>query len=132
MADAVHIEGLAELRRDLRKMQPAARREVTRAMKPAAELVRKTAVPFTARRSGDLAGGWRAGAAGNKAYVRNRLPYAGVVEFGGTIRPKGAPVVIRAHPAATRALELKQEQIVDLVADAIDNVAQRHGWKGTN
>ena len=106
-------------------------REVTRALKPAAELVRKTAVPFTARSTGRLAASWRAGASGNKAYVRNRLPYAGVQEFGGTIRPKGAPVAIRAHPAATRALERKQDEIVDLVADAIDSVAARHGWKGT-
>lgn len=112
-------------------MQPAARREVTRSLKPAAELVRKTAVPFTARRSGALSAAWRTGAAGNTAYVRNRLPYAGVQEFGGVIRPKGAPVRITAHPAATRALELKEEQVVDIIADAIDAVAARHGWKGT-
>lgn len=128
MADAVHIEGFAALRRDMRAMPPAIRREMPRALKTGAELVRKTAVPLTARQSGRLAAGWRAGAVGNTAYVRNRVPYAGVQEFGGIIRPKGSPVVIRAHPAATRALEQQEDRIVDLIGDAIEALAARHGW----
>jgi hypothetical protein len=128
MADAVRIEGLAALRKDLRAMQPDARREVTKALKEGAVLVQRAAGPFTARKTGTLAGAWRAGASGNTAFVRNRVPYAGVLEFGGTIRPKGAPVVIKAHPAGTRALAAREDQIVDRIGDAIEQVAARHGW----
>jgi hypothetical protein len=130
VADAVRVEGLAALRKDLRKLEHSDQaREVTKALKEGAGLVATTARPFTARSTGKLAAGWRAGTAGNTAFVRNRVPYAGVQEFGGTIRPKGAPVKIKAHPAATRALEDKEERIVDLVGDAIDVLAAKHGWR---
>ena len=128
MADAIRVEGLAQLRKDLRDMQPDARKEVTRALKEGATLVAKASGPFAARKTGKLAGSFRAGASGNTAFVRSRVPYAGVQEFGGTIRPKGAPVKIRANPAATRALERNEERIVDKVGDAIMAVAARHGW----
>lgn len=91
-------------------------------------MVATTATPLTAKQSGKLAGGWRPGAAGNAAFVRNRVPYAGVLEFGGTIRPKGTPFTIRAHPAGTRALQLREEQIVDAVGDAVMSVFERHGF----
>ena len=128
MVDAVRVEGLAELRKDLRAMQPDARREVTKALKEGAQLVARAARPLAARRSGALAGSFRPGAAGNTAYVRSRLPYAAVQEFGGVIRPKGGVVNIEPHPAATQALHDKEEQIVDRIGDAIETVARRHGW----
>ena len=129
MPDAVRVEGLAALQKDLRQMQPAAKREVTKALKEGAKVVAAASGPLAARRSGKLAGSFRAGAAGNAAFVRSRLPYAAVQEFGGVIRPKGAPVVIKAHPAATRALKANEDSIVEKVGDAIDDVAGRFGWR---
>lgn len=85
--------------------------------------------PLAKRKTGTLAGSFKAGAAGNSAFVRSRVPYAGVQEFGGVIRPKGTPITIRPQPAVTRALASKEEAIVDKVADAIDSVALRHGWR---
>lgn len=128
MADAVRIEGLASLRRDLRAMQPAARKEVTKALKEGAKIVAQASGPLAARKTGTLAGSFKAGAAGNSAFVRSRVPYAAVQEFGGTIKPKGTPFTIRANPSVTRALELKEDAIVEKVGDAIDVVARRHGW----
>jgi phage gpG-like protein len=127
--DAVRIEGLAELRRDLRQSSPEVRRDVTRALKEGAKVVAVTAAPLTARQSGKLAGGWRPGAAGNSAFVRNRVPYAGVLEFGGRIAPKGTPFTIRAHPAGTRALQLRENQIVEAVGDAVEGAFARHGFR---
>jgi hypothetical protein len=127
--DAVRIEGLADLRRDLRQSAPEVRRDVTRALKQGAIVVAATAAPLTARRTGKLAGAWRPGAAGNTAFVRNRVPYAGVQEFGGTIRPKGTPFTIKPHPAGTRALQLREEAIVDAVGDAVMGVFERHGFR---
>lgn len=129
MADAVRIEGLADLRRDLRRAEPRVRREVTQALKEGAVVVAAAASPLAPRKSGTLAASYRAGAAGNSAYVRSRVPYAGVQEFGGVIRPKGSPVRIRPQPAVTRALSLKEDSVVDAVGDALDGVFARTGWR---
>ena len=126
--DAVRIEGLADLRKDLRQSSPDVRREVTKALKEGARVVAAAAVPFTARGTGKLAAGWRPGASGNNAFVRNRVPYAGVQEFGGRISPKGTPFVIRPHPAGTRALEVKEDAIAEAVGDAVEGVFTRHGF----
>jgi Bacteriophage HK97-gp10, putative tail-component len=127
-AGAVRIDGLRDLQRDLKAFAPDARRDVTRALKEGAGEVARAAGPLSAWRSGKLAGSWRPGASTMKGYVRSRLPYAGVIEYGGTIRPKGAPVEIKAHPAGTRALQLKEDGIVEKVGDALMRVAARHGW----
>lgn len=74
----------------------ASKRIVTKeANRELREVVRRVTLP-TARsiaphKTGHLAGKMRAGAAGNRAYIENKSPYAGLIEFGGTrhdiIRP---------------------------------------------
>lgn len=130
MADAVRVEGLQDVRSSLRKLERLEeRKEVTRALKEGARVVSVAAVPLAARRTGALARSFRPGAAGNSAFVRSRLPYAGVQEFGGVIRPKGVPVTIKAQPALTRALEVNEERIVRKVEDALDAVFAAAGWR---
>jgi phage gpG-like protein len=109
-------------------MQPDVRREIPKALKEGAKLVQRAGRPYVARRSGDLAADWRIGGGQKAVYLRNRKPYAGVIEFGGTIQPKGTPFTIAAQPSMTRALEERQEQIVEAIGDALDGVATRHGW----
>ena len=129
MANTVQIEGLKELRRDLRRMELKAEgRGLTKALKVGAEKVAEGARPLAPRRTGKLSASYRAGAAGTTAFVRSRLPYAGVQEFGGTIRPKGGAVKIMGRTAVTRSLRSKEDVIVDLVSDAIDQLALKHGW----
>lgn len=126
----VQFDGLKELRRDLRAMSAKLEgRELTIALRAGAQEVATAASPLAPRRSGRLAASYRAGAAGSNAYVRSRLPYAAVQEFGGVIRPKGAPITIRPQAAVTRALEAKTEAVVDRVANAVDLLALRHGWR---
>lgn len=127
-AGAVRIDGLRDLQRDLKALAPDARRDITRALKEGAQEVSRAARPLTARRTGKLAGSWRPGATQMKGFVKSRIPYAGVQEYGGVIRPKGAPVTIKAHPAGTRALQLKEDSIVEKVGDAIMAAATKHGW----
>ena len=110
-------------------MQPDARREITKKLKVGAAIVATAARPLARRKTGKLAAGYRPGASGNSAFVRNRVPYAGVHEFGGTIAPKGTAFQIKAHPAASRALELNADRIVDSIGDGLDEVAARHGWR---
>lgn len=129
MADAIRIHGLEEFQRDIKRMAPDQRREIPKALRKSAVLVHRTGMPFVARRTGTLGAAWRVGAnQRDGAFVRNRLPQAGVLEFGGTIRPRGTPFTVRAQPSMTRALEARQEDIVDLVADVLDVVARRNGW----
>src|SRR5436190_13452137 len=119
---AVRVEGLAELRRDLRRMQPDTLKEVREVLKHSAEIVAANARTRAPRQTGKLAASIRAGTAGNSAVVRSRLPYAAVHEFGGTIRPKGAPILIKRREMVTGALASRTEAIVDALADGIDPV----------
>jgi phage gpG-like protein len=129
MADAVRVEGLGDFIADVRSMQPHVRKEIPKALKEGAKLVQRTGRPYVARKSGGLAADWRIGGGGKAVYLRNRKPYAGVIEFGGAISPKGTQFQISAQPSMTRALDEKQEQIVDAVGDALEAVAVRHGWR---
>lgn len=138
MPDAVRVEGLASLRTSLRKLEHIEeRREVTGALREGAVVVAAAARPLvqnrveatTSYRPGALAASYRPGASGNKAFVRSRLPYAGVQEFGGVIRPKGTPITIKAQEPLTRALEMRADSIVDKVSDALDAVFRAAGWR---
>lgn len=130
MADAIRVEGLQETRTSLRKLERLGeRKEITRGLKQGAELVPPAARPLLNRRSGKMAGMYRAGASGNTAFVRNRHPGAGVQEFGGRISPKGTPFTLRPQHAVTRALDMKAEAITGKVADALDNVFRAAGWR---
>jgi hypothetical protein len=125
---AVRVEGLADLRRDLRKMQPAALKEIRDVLKHSAEIVAVEARARAPRLTGKLAASIRPGTAGNSAVVRSRLPYAVVHEFGGTIRPRGAPIRIKRREMVTGALAHRQDAIVRALADGIDRAAARNGW----
>jgi phage gpG-like protein len=125
---AVRVDGLAQLRRDLRKMQPDTLKEVRGVLKHSAEIVAATARARAPRRTGRLAASIRATTAGNRAVVRSPLPYAAVHEFGGTIRPRGAPIRIRRSEMVTGALERNRDRIANALLDGLDDVARRHGW----
>ncbi len=129
MADPiVRVEGLAALRRDLRRMQPDVLKEMRAVLKSTSVLVAQRARQNAPRRTGKLAGSYRAGTAGNTAFVRSRLPQAAVHEYGGTIRPRGAPIAIRRSAPMGRALRDSHEEVTDMLGDGLDNVATRHGW----
>lgn len=131
MADrdlAVRVDGLRELRRDLRKQQPDTLKQLRLAVKAAAEIVAVRARARAPQRSGRLAKSIRAGTSGDKGVVRSRLPYAGVHEFGGVIRPKGAPIQIRRSAMVYGALDSERDRVVEALADGIDRAARRNGW----
>lgn len=125
----IGVEGLAKLRRDLRRMQPEALKEVRVALKEGAGIVAKASGPFAHHRSGALAASFRPGTGGNTAFVRSRLPYAAVHEYGGTIAPRGTPITIAANPAVHRAFDQTTDRVIDVIGDGIENVARRNGWR---
>jgi hypothetical protein len=106
----VHVDGLRDFRRDLKKTDAEAAKALQRELKEAVGRVSIEAAATAPRKTGTLARSYRPFTRGNIAGVRSPLPYAGVIEFGGTITPKGAPVLIRRF------------------GDAIEQAARRAGW----
>lgn len=124
----VRTEGLAEFRRDLKRLDPLIDRELRDAIKDAADKVAVTAGALAPRRSGDLAHSIRPYVSGTKASIGSTLPYAGVVNWGGTIAPRGTPITFKRTEFTTRAIEDHEDEIVEDIADGIDRAAYRAGW----
>lgn len=109
-------------------MQPATLKEIRNVVRDAARIVAAEASRLAPRQSGALAASIRGTTSGDKGIVRSPLPYAPVHEYGGVVRPRGAPVPIKASRYVGRALENKQDAIVDALGDGLEAVAARHGW----
>lgn len=130
MADVkVQTQGLSELRRDLKRLDPLIDNELRDAIKEGAGKVAVTAGALAPRESGELAHSIRPTVSGARASVGSTLPYAGWIEHGGTIRPRGVPITIRGAGMVGRAVEDHADQIVEDIADGIERAARRAGWR---
>src|SRR5215216_402629 len=110
---AVRTEGLTELRRGLRRMAPEVNRQLTRELRTAVGIVVAEAAATAPRRTGALARSYRPFVRGTTAGIRSTLPYAGVIEYGGTISPRGTEIRIRRYQPVSRAVERQAGQIVE-------------------
>jgi phage gpG-like protein len=127
---AVRVEGLRELRRDLKAIKPEVHKELRDVNKDAAELVAAEARATAKRgKTGRYGGGFKAGSSGDKAMVRNRVPYANVQHWGGSIRPRGVRIYIKGDRVAEKAGVKHADQVLERLADGIDGVLHRHGFK---
>jgi phage gpG-like protein len=124
----VHVDGLREFRRDLKRTDAEVAKGLQKELKGAVAKVSIEAAATAPRKSGALSRSYRPFTRGNIAGVRSTLPYAGVIEYGGTIRPKGTDITIRKYEPVTRAVERRREQIVNDIGDAIESAAIRAGW----
>jgi hypothetical protein len=126
---AVNVNGLVELRRTLTGTDLEAKRAVQASLKRGVTIAAERASLLAPRGlTGRLAGGYRGYTRGNVAGVRNPVPYAGVHEYGGTITPRGVPILIQRSAPITRAIEMETDAIVDDIADGIDEATRRLGW----
>lgn len=133
------VEGLAEVRRDLRTLGDAeGLTEVRDALKKGAGIVADDARRRVPVRSGKARDSLRGTAGGNKAYVvggKAKIPYYGWLDFGsrkpktGNPRSVGPWVKSGAGPAAGRfiypAIDAKLAEVAEFVGRAIDQVARR-------
>lgn len=138
-SDGVYVTGLADVRRDLRKLGDAEQlSEVRDALKQGADIVASDARRRIPRRSGRAAESVRATAGGNKAYVqggKSSVPYYGWLDFGSRHAKHGEPRSVGpwagtgAGPAKGRfiypAIDSRIEEVARYVGQAIDRVAQR-------
>lgn len=121
----VKIDGLSSLRKGLRALDPEIDKEMRGAFKRAADKVAVTAGALAPRRSGELAHSIRPYATGNRVGIRSDLPYAGVVHWGGTIRPRGVPIHFKRTEFITRAADDHAEELARDVADAAQHAIDR-------
>ena len=126
----VNVGGLRDFRRDLKRLDRDLPKELNKEIKQVVGKVAVEASLTAPRKSGALARSYKPFTRGNVAGIRSALPYAGVIEYGGTISPKGAPITIRKFEPITRAVERRRDQLVEDVGDAIESVSHRAGWHG--
>lgn len=125
----VQVEGLRDLKRALRNVEPDIRKEFREeSFKKVAVIVAGRAKVLAPKRTGRLAASIRGTTSGFSARVRSPLPYAAVHQWGGSIRPRGGRIVIRRSEYVTRAVEQKSQEIENALVDGIHEVARRNGW----
>lgn len=131
MADqaGVRLEGFREFRRDLRRLEPEVAKELRKDMRGIGERVAAEARTHAPRATGTYARSIRPYVTARGVAVGSRLPQAGVLHFGGTIQPRGVPIVFRPRPVVSQALDRQTTRIVDEIGDAVENAAKRAGWK---
>lgn len=93
MGEGIRVENLRETQRTLRDVSREFPRELRLIFNKAGEVVVKTAKPTIPVRSGRLAGSLKSASTQREGRVKmgtpKRVPYAGWIEFGGTIIHEG-------------------------------------------
>jgi hypothetical protein len=51
-----------------------------------------------------------------------------VIEYGGTISPRGTDITIKRSEPVTRAVQRQTDTIVDAFGDAVERAADKTGW----
>lgn len=90
--DAIHVEGLAELRRALGRIDGELPKNLRAKLVPVGQKIANRARQSMPVRSGRAARSVTSGVSGNRAYVqigKANVPYAAWLDFGGTLRPSG-------------------------------------------
>lgn len=135
---AVRVEGLRDLRRDLRAVEKDLGKELTEALKEGAQPVVSEAQDLAPARprSGRLRRSIKAYAVKGGVGVGSRLPYANVIHWGGTTgrghvpgRGGSGSVKVTGTEFVRRAAESKDDEVLNDIADAVDRLLTRHGFK---
>jgi phage gpG-like protein len=122
--------GLREFRRDLARIDKDLGKAVSQHLRGVASTVRGAAreKAETFRQSGELARSYRYSVRAKGASIYSNSPYAGVHEFGGTIRPRGTPIEIEKRAPIYGAIADKAAFVEEELGDVLEVVAGRHGF----
>ena len=96
---AIDIKGMRQFRRDLKQLDNEVDKRLRGELREIAADVAAEAAVLAPRRTGALAASYKPFVTQRGAGVRSRLPYAPVIEYGGTIRPQGRADRDRSLPA---------------------------------
>lgn len=125
----IEVEGLREFRRDLRRLEPEIDKQLRADIRKAVRTVAAEAAAIAPRRSGALAASYKPFVTSRGAGVASTLPYAPIIEYGGTINPRGVPIKFTRRMPVTVAAERAQARIVDRLGESVDAAARRAGWR---
>jgi phage gpG-like protein len=128
---SVEVKGLRELRSALKAIDPALPRAINSALREAVQPIATDARSEAPYRRGALRSSVRAGATAKGAFIGARAAYAGVHEYGGTIRflTRAGEIHIAAQPYLRPSIERGADGAIDRVGDAIDDLTARHGFR---
>lgn len=131
----IRTEGLAEFRRDLRKLDKLIDRGMRDEIKDAADDVASEGRRDAPRSNRALGPGERHYAdtirpyvSGARVSIGSTHPGAGVIHFGGTIRPQGVPITFKPRPTVSEAVDEHADGLVEAIGDAVERAAYRAGW----
>lgn len=129
-----------KVRRDLKMIEAGVGREVTAAFRAAGGVVAARTAALTPRGPGPrpraknpndrlphVADTIRAGTKGKAITVRSTHPAAPVLEFGGTIAPRGVPINFRAREMAQTAGQRTVADLEQELERQLDALLRRHG-----
>lgn len=122
VATSVHVEGLAQLGRTLRRLDADAAKQMRAAGMDAARVVATHAKTRAPSRTGRLRDSIRPGATQRGATVRagsSRVPYAGPIHFGWRQRN------IRPQPFLYDALDHRRADVIDVFERGIADVIRQ-------
>lgn len=132
----IGTQDLRQLRADLESVELGLGREVNEALREGAEPVRLQAAANTPVGPGPqsakdnlphIAETLQTVPRAYGAAIVSRHPGAGVLEYGGTIAPKGKPIHFTPHEMARRAGEEKAGEVQNRVVAALDRLLKRFG-----
>jgi hypothetical protein len=126
---SVRVEGLREFRKALKRVSPELDKELRGELKTVAVAITAEARARSPKRTGAYAASIRPYMSGAKVSVGSRLPQAGVLHWGGTIRPRGVPIVFPRRPVVADAAERQADKTLDRMGDAVERAARKAGWQ---
>jgi hypothetical protein len=125
-AGPVKLVGLDDLQRDLRRVSPEFEQRIEGdGLRSVEERAAADASARAVRRTGEYASSIRRMPEGG---VGSLLKQAGVLHWGGVIRPRGAEISFPRRPVISEAMERNAPAIVDRVGDLVDEAARDAGW----
>jgi len=123
--EPVRVDGLKELRRTLKKLDPVSAKALTKELKGSVGPIIRDARGRVKVRTGKHRDAMRPFAQGARVGVRLPLPSAELLNWGGTISPKGHPITFPRTEFLTKPAEKHRDEIPDAIGDAIERVWER-------
>lgn len=125
---AVKVRGLRTLNRDLKKIDVEFSKDTRKKYKQIVETAAVTARATEPHLTGELALETKVASRLKGAAIVNRLPQAGVIEYGGDIAPRGVTIHFERRLAINDAVDAHTRDIEDQVGDLLDRIAHSNGF----
>lgn len=125
----IETVGLREFRRDLKKLDREIDKELVGDIRRAGGTYLTEARTEAPMKSGALAKSLKLSVTTRGVSIYSTVPYAGVVHWGGTIAPRGAPITFERTEFISKAVDRGADRLVDELSDSVEQAAKRAGWR---